>query len=613
MAVGLVLVCCSRAAAQDAATPANVLRLDDLRAFRPQAGNWQIVGDAAADRNVELNFTTASGTGVLANLQTETARDHLITAWEHADLELDLEVMMPRGSNSGLYFQGRYEIQLLDSWGRTELSPADIGGIYERWDEARPEGQNGYEGHAPPINVARAPGLWQHLNIVFRAPRFDAAGKKIRNAAFLRVALNGVVLHENAELSGPTRAAAFENEAAMGPLMIQGDHGPVAFRRITYRTYLPETVTLSDLRYTYYKGRFDWQMPDLADLTVVRVGPAPVIDAALADTVRRFALRFEGKLDAPVAGDYVFEVAHSARVRLEIDGNAVLSDQDENGAGPGEFARRTRRLHLSKGTHPIALTYAKGNWHGVPTALGLFVSGPGLLRTELSAPSSLPRDAFSAYEIVPEGDLWGQRNFVIHRGGPRSHAISVGHPAGIHYNYDLGSGALLHLWKGKFANAATMWYERGDLQSALPLGSVIELAGWPTIALLSDDAAPWPTAPPADFRMQKYQMTGRPWFKYQAYGLQVNDQVEPHADGTKITRLVSLSGKPPGDTAYVFLAEADRIDHLPSGAYAIDDRTFYIENLTGGMAFVRQVGGKEELLVRVDMSNGGVVRYDLVW
>jgi Domain of Unknown Function (DUF1080)/PA14 domain len=600
------------ASAQQAATSATVLPLDDLRSFKPTAGNWQIVGGASADRNVDQAFTTTPGTGILANIQTESARDNLFTTWEHADIELDLEVMMPRGSNSGVYLQGRYEIQLLDSWGIAEPSAADIGGIYERWDEARPEGQKGYEGHAPPINVARAPGLWQHLNIVFRAPRFDAAGRKTRHAAFVRVALNGVVLHENVELTGPTRASAWDDEAARGPLMIQGDHGPVALRRISYRQYGPEQVTVSNLRYGYYKGSFDWQMPDLADLVLALEGPAPAIDAALADTVKRFALQFTGNLDIPVTGDYVLDVAHSARVRLDIDGKTVLTDRDENAAAPGDFALRTTRLRLSKGSHPFTLTYAKGNWHSVPTALGFYVAGPGLLRAELTASGSLPADAFAAYDIAPDGEAWIQRNFVMHRGAPRTHAMSVGEPSGIHYAFDMASGALLSLWKGRFANASTMWYQRGDLQSALPLGGILELSGWPTVAVLSDDAAPWPETPEG-YRFKGYSLNEaeRPVFSYQVGTTEVLDQLTP--EGSYFSRRIALSGSAPADKVWLFLAEGDRIELMPSGAYAVDDQAFYIENLQGGLAFVRNVGGKSELLMSVDVAGGALVSYDIVW
>jgi hypothetical protein len=125
---------------------------------------------------------------------------------------------------------------LLDSWGKSTLTSGDLGSIYERWDDARPAGQQGYDGVAPRINVSRAPGLWQNIRIAFQAPKFDASGKKIANARIIRIILNGVTVIENAELQAPTRGSAFANEAATGPLRIQGDHGAVALKNIRYAT-----------------------------------------------------------------------------------------------------------------------------------------------------------------------------------------------------------------------------------------------------------------------------------------------------------------------------------------------------------------------------------------
>lgn len=85
------------------------------------------------------------------------------------------------------------------------------------------------------VNASKAPGEWQSFDIAFRAPRFDAAGKKTENAKFLKVQHNGKLIHENVEVTGPTRSAAFSDEQAQGPLKLQGDHGPVAFRNIVLK------------------------------------------------------------------------------------------------------------------------------------------------------------------------------------------------------------------------------------------------------------------------------------------------------------------------------------------------------------------------------------------
>jgi hypothetical protein len=89
---------------------------------------------------------------------------------------------------------------------------------------------SGHYGVAPRSNASKAPGEWQSLDIVFRAPRFDDAGKKVENARFVKVSVNGVVVHENQEVTGPTRAHPRKGEEATGPISIQGDHGPIAIR-----------------------------------------------------------------------------------------------------------------------------------------------------------------------------------------------------------------------------------------------------------------------------------------------------------------------------------------------------------------------------------------------
>ena len=161
--------------------------------------------------------------------------------------------MIPKGSNSGIYFQSRYEIQLFDSWGKEKLTSKDCGSIYERWDNQKPEREKGFEGHAPQKNVIKAPGLWQHLHIKFKAPKFDSLGNKITNAMFEEVNHNGILIHKKIEVTGPTRAAHISDqfELPRAALMLQGDHGPVAFRNIKYKLYGTDTLSTSNIEYQY--------------------------------------------------------------------------------------------------------------------------------------------------------------------------------------------------------------------------------------------------------------------------------------------------------------------------------------------------------------------------
>ncbi|MFP6897097.1 MAG: DUF1080 domain-containing protein [Roseibacillus sp.] len=131
---------------------------------------------------------------------------------------IELEVLVAKGANSGIYVMGEYEVQILDSYGKEKLGGGDMGAIY---------------GAQPPrTNGCKKPGEWQKYEIDFVAPKFDVSGKKTANAKFLVVKLNGKILHENVEMKGPTPSGVTGKEAATGPIMFQGDHGPVAFRNI---------------------------------------------------------------------------------------------------------------------------------------------------------------------------------------------------------------------------------------------------------------------------------------------------------------------------------------------------------------------------------------------
>jgi hypothetical protein len=135
------------------------------------------------------------------------------------DCVIVAEVMVPKGSNSGIYVMGEYEVQIFDSFGKEKLTQGDMGAIYSA--------------AAAKVNACKKPGEWQKYIIDFKAPRFEN-GKKVSNAVFVKVELNGTVIHENVEMKkGATPGGLTGKEMPAGPLMFQGDHGTVAFRNIT--------------------------------------------------------------------------------------------------------------------------------------------------------------------------------------------------------------------------------------------------------------------------------------------------------------------------------------------------------------------------------------------
>lgn len=200
------------------------------------SGEWTVAG-AIAGSSTEKKWNSvkpaASGKGILYN-GAKGKTTNIVSRSSHGDVELIAEFMIPRSSNSGIYLMQRYEVQILDSFGKPDdsLSVHDCGAIYERWDEEKEGKDKGYEGTRPLTNASTAPGTWQKYRIVFRAPRFSADGKKMENARFVLVEHNGVVIHQDVEVTGPTRGGVSGSEVPTAPLTIQGDHGPVAFRKL---------------------------------------------------------------------------------------------------------------------------------------------------------------------------------------------------------------------------------------------------------------------------------------------------------------------------------------------------------------------------------------------
>ena len=184
-----------------------------LKGWQPQDGKPQ-------QWTVEAGLLANGPAGKVNNIVSEA---------QFGDVELDVEFQIPKGSNSGIYLNGLYEVQIFDSFGASKIGTQDGGSIYHRWIDNKPVG-----GSVARVNASKAPGEWQTYQISFRAPRFKD-GKKIENAKFLKVIYNGQLVQENVECEGPTRSAMNLPEAPKGPIMIQGDHGPVKFRKISAR------------------------------------------------------------------------------------------------------------------------------------------------------------------------------------------------------------------------------------------------------------------------------------------------------------------------------------------------------------------------------------------
>ena len=191
--------------------------------------DWEVKGDKNKSRwvvgtaaispdNPKLLVAKGSGSEMI-NLAAQHGDSlDIFSRAKFGDCRIELQLMVPKESNSGVYVMGEYEIQVLDSFGREKMDSGDMGAVYG----AAP----------PPVNACKKPGEWQRYVIEVIAPRFDASGKKTANAKLVKVELNGQVLHENLELPGQTPGGVTGKEVPTGPLMFQGNHGPVAYRNV---------------------------------------------------------------------------------------------------------------------------------------------------------------------------------------------------------------------------------------------------------------------------------------------------------------------------------------------------------------------------------------------
>ena len=232
--VGAMLVLSSTALAED--TGWTMLMGDrEMTGWNKPTGDWQPAAKVTLDPANPKQFKIEPGTGLFVN-GPKGKTTNLITNEKFGDLEAHVEFCVPKGSNSGVKFHAVYEIQIFDSWGAKKLDGASCGGIYPR-SLMDPKYHHIDDGIAPSLNASRPPGEWQTLDMVFLAPRFDADGKKTVNARMLKVVLNGQLIHDNVEMKTATGNDWNKPEHTTGPLLLQADHGPVAFRNVKIRPY----------------------------------------------------------------------------------------------------------------------------------------------------------------------------------------------------------------------------------------------------------------------------------------------------------------------------------------------------------------------------------------
>lgn len=453
--VPLLIICAviSCGAMAQSTAPTNV-SLTTLDAFQNAGKDWELCSWISMDPQQPRKIKVKPGTGILVNTKNETM---LVMESELEDSEIELDFMISKNSRSSVLVHG-YEIKITDSHLKQASAFRDMAGI------VLPD-YTGAKGFPPSINVAKAPGLWQHLKIRFRAPRFDASNSKIAGARFEDITLNGVLVHVQTELP--------DIEKITSGLALKGEAGPVAFRNISYR-----------------------QLPKAQ---------------------------------------------------------------------------------------------------------------------QASSPAGRYRPATNPISLDPTDSPYILRSFLNFNGSKRTHAVSVGSPGGINYSYDLKQGTLLQVWRGRFLNVTDMWHERGEPQTAKPLGSVVLLSEQPALAVLSGTSIAWPAAIPFDdFANKGYSLDAKslPTFRYSLGTADIGDKIEPDATGGGLTRLVNITNAPAD--MYMLIAKSKLIEPLGKGLYSVNDSEYFIRLPKKIKPILRSTANGQELLIPV-AKQSAQISYNIIW
>jgi len=574
--------------------------LNDLSAFKNPSINWTVEGGVTGNFNGEP-LKPIPGTGIMmCTLRNPrlTRSDDLYSIMEHGDIKMSLDFMIPKGSNSGLYLQSRYEIQIYDTWLGKPIIDNFCGAIYHRWDEARGKGNEGYEGHPPRQNAVKAPGLWNHLEVDFKAPTFDAAGKKLTNARFNSVYLNGLLIHQNVELLGVTRGAVLQ-EVAKAPFRIQGDHGQVAFKNIFYEVFEKSDISFTPVTYEVTEGvvnNFKQTNPKIVASGTLAQPTQKIINAK-----KDFLAKYQGKFTTKVADNYTFIGQWEAVGALVVDNDTIIQGWHQ----PSDYVKGSKKL--APGEHTYTILYTKDyNWR--PNSLGIFIQKDQWEKQSITERTSLlDMVPVPLIEVKPTDQPAVQRSFIMYGNKKISHGINVGMPDGLSFSYDLNQGGFLQFWRGKFLNSTDMWLERGEPQTSSAMGLTINANDKFPLAYLINNETDFPEILTKEdlkfkgYKLEKYLNNGGyPSFMYEYKGLKIKDLTTPMEKSEGLNRHLVIDGELNNvKQLYALIAEGADIAELTSNRYGIDNQAYFVEVIStaNNKAFIRESKGKKQLLM----------------
>ena len=539
-----------------------VARVDGLEAAEPSGGT-------------EWNETDG--------VRTATGPARLELLADHGPLTAAFSFRMSEGARAELLLDGRYALSLptlqLDSVAGTSSA------------------------------VNPRPGIWQNLEIAYlpagdRTPPLLVACYLNDNLVYYQQPLTG----DSTFAGGGLRLEVLSGEVSITNFRTHNQAGKSS--RVASNGDVELNMPL--IHYAYYdlpegtRSFTDWEETEPA-----KEGFISRFDlGAVREKVRDYAIRFEGDLDVPQAGEYSIFLRSPAHTALYIDGEEVTHlGEDTDGIDSDAT------VNLTEGTHRVRLDhFQQTGWNHLQLK---YVHDGGARASLNDMPEgravATPRSR-DALAVETDDRPYLLRSFLNFPNAriydytqKRTHVINVGEAEGPHYSYDLQNGALLQVWRGGFVDASEMWNDRGEPQVVRALGPAVFFDGRPQ---WSETAGTWPDSA-QDLRHRRYELdeAGRPTF-YFDYGTagEVSDRLIPTPAGLERTLTNGTD-----EELLTTVAAASNVREISPGTFELVNPGVNVKVLELASGGLRLLSGEGTQRLVARLPPGEHLTYSLDW
>jgi len=565
---------------------------------------WQQASEVTPNAEATDFTEVAAGTGIW---MASASAAPLSSDWQHQGLELSLDFLCLQGAGFSVKLTPGYSLQLSHRGNSSGVLTA-----------------NG-QAMQPLLSAAAGAGIWQRLYLNYLPPIVAEDGTVLRKALLQNVSLNGATIHSEVKLP------LDDGAAAPASLSLVPEGGKVAFKNLRYkvseedllaeaqRLSINPTPSLPNMQYAYYElGPGPKVLPDLNALSPVETGTIEMFDIEkVSKRPNDYAIKFTGMLNFSATSKITFYLVSDDGSFFFLDGKKLI-DND----GGHAMIEKEATVKLTAGQHEIEVWYFQG---GGGSGLQLFYQVEGYEKTPFNtyiAPKATEATG-GAFQLQPDERPYLQRGFVAwpryepdNQANRQTHAISVGDASGWHYSFDMESGSLLQVWYGGFVDVKEMWQSRGIQQTAIPLGSPLNVATRTNWALLESPSDIWPdTVQNVDqFTFKSYELNekGHPVFNYQWGEAQISDGLLPHESGG-LVREITVNN--PEGNLWLVLAKGSSIRFSEGGSYVVESPGFMLNIMTSeGWEYAIQEGENGQMLMAHPVGFGDArLQYRLRW